>query len=191
MFDEQNATKKATSNGHFGKFQITTQEMLFVLFCAFHVGMRKREIIECRRDWVNLEKGFMQIKGTSTFAPKDKEARKVPLSPAFMDYLRRAGGFSQTANQQEEAPYILKPNRKQKKSRYRYDPRKPFERLVSAAGVPWMTLHGARHTFATLLLDQGASISNVAMWLGDDEQVARSHYIHHLSENEHHRHLFG
>ena len=41
-----------------------------------------------------------------------------------------------------------------------------FRRLVKSAGLPSLTLHGLRHTFATLGLDQGVDVLYVAEILG-------------------------
>lgn len=41
-----------------------------------------------------------------------------------------------------------------------------FSRIVRAAGVPRITLHGLRHTFATLGLETGADVLDIAAILG-------------------------
>lgn len=41
-----------------------------------------------------------------------------------------------------------------------------FQRLLAQAGIPKIRLHGIRHTFATYLLNRGASLNVVAALLG-------------------------
>ena len=71
-------------------------DMRFILFCGFHVGMRKQEIIEAIPEWFNLTRKTLEIRATATFRPKDRDARTVPLTDQFAEFpakLRIAKAF--------------------------------------------------------------------------------------------------
>src|SRR5205823_3145474 len=42
-------------------------EMKFILYCGFHAGLRKNEIIEARPDWFDLERGSLHVQATESF----------------------------------------------------------------------------------------------------------------------------
>lgn len=169
------------------------EDIKFILYCTFWAGMRFNEVVEARPDWFNVDDGYITVEQTDTFKPKNKKTRTIPLSPAFKKFLKGYGLPS---------PYMLAPYKLKKgKATYRYDFRKPWETVLAAAtknknallrvaGRPetadfsWITPHTARHTFASLLAQQGTSIFKVAEWLGDTIQVATAHYAH-LAPTDH------
>lgn len=54
--------------------------------------------------------------------------------------------------------------------------RTAFEGVIQRAGLDDVTFHDLRRTAASLALQRGASFSEVAALLGDDEAVVRQHY---------------
>ncbi len=148
--------------------------MRFILFCGFHAGMRKAEIIEARPEWFNLEVGTVKIARTETFRPKDREERTVPLTAAFKSFLASYG---------LPAPFMLKPEVTHAAWRYRYDFRKPWDNYLKAQGCERITPHIMRHTFASLLASAGVSIYKIAVWLGDDVRVVQQHYAKLLPQD--------
>lgn len=143
------------------------EDLKFVLFCGFHAGMRKAEIIEARPDWFDLKQGLIHILSTPTFRPKDRDARTIPMTKAFKAFLKTYGLRS---------PFMLQPHVPHGESRYRFDFRRPWTEYVSEHKCPWVTPHVARHTFASLLASAGVSIYKIAQWLGDDVRVVQQHY---------------
>jgi site-specific recombinase XerD len=142
-------------------------EMKFILYCGFHAGLRKNEIIEARPDWFDLERGALHVRATQSFRPKDREARTVPLTAEFQKFLRRYGMRS---------PFMLRPDVVKGAALYRYDFRRPFRQYMKSLGCEWVTPHVMRHTFASLLVSKGVSIYKVAVWMGDDVRVVQKHY---------------
>jgi site-specific recombinase XerD len=65
-----------------------TDDLRFVLFGGFHTGMRKLEIVEAVPEWFNLSTRTVEIRAPSTFRPKDRDARTVPLTDQFADFLK-------------------------------------------------------------------------------------------------------
>ena len=157
-------------------------EMKFVLYCGFHGGLRKNEIIEARAEWFDFERHSLHIGPTETFRPKDREARVIPLTKEFTKFLRRYGLRS---------PFMLRPDVTHGKARYRYDFRRPWVEFMKAQGCEWMTPHVMRHTFASLLASSGVSIYKIAIWLGDDVRVVQKHYAKLLPKDEDIEKAFG
>ena len=159
-----------------------TDEMRFILYCGFHSGMRKEEIIEARPDWFDLRAGCVNIRFTSTFTPKDKEERSIPLTADFKAFLAKYG---------KPSPYMIAPDTGYGLYKYRYDFRRPFADYIEAFGkghrlgtdelapkqdLSWITPHIMRHTFASLHAIAGTSIYKIAVWLGDGVGVVQKHY---------------
>lgn len=143
-------------------------DMKFVLFCAFHAGLRKAEIVEARPDWFDLKRLQVHVRKTATFRPKDRDERQIPMTKAFKAFLKGYGLRS---------PFMLRPEVPHGESRYRWDFRRPWDEHVAEQKCPsWVTPHIARHTFASLLASAGVSIFKISEWLGDDVRVVQKHY---------------
>jgi integrase len=143
------------------------EDLKFALFCGFHAGLRKTEIIEARPDWFDLQSGLIHVRKTDTFRPKDRDERTIPMTKAFKAFLRGYG---------LRTPFMLQPDTPHGKSRYRWDFRRPWAEYVKKHKCPWVTPHIARHTFASLLASAGVSIYKISQWLGDDVRVVQKHY---------------
>lgn len=142
-------------------------DLRYVLFCGFHAGMRKLEIVEAVPEWFNLPGRTVEIRATSTFRPKDRDARTVPLTDQFAEFLKRYGLRS---------PYVLQPDVTHGTHRYRFDFRRGFSDYMKAQGVPWISPHVMRHSFASICASKGIDIYRIATWLGDDVRVVQRHY---------------
>lgn len=142
-------------------------DLRFILYMGFHAGLRKREIIEARPFWFDLPNGMLHLRMTATMRFKDKEERSIPMTADFQKFMQSYG---------LREPFLLKPEVKPGKGKYRYDFRKPFEDYMKAQGCVWLTPHIMRHTFASLLATSGVSIYKVALWLGDDVKTVQKHY---------------
>lgn len=172
-------------------------EMRFILYCGFHAGMRKEEIIESRPHWFDLRAGCVNIVFTDTFTPKDKEERSIPLTAEFKAFLGEYG---------KPTPFMIAPEVGHGRSRYRYDFRKPFADYIASYGngrrlgtkklakkqdLSWITPHIMRHTFASLHATAGTSIYKIAVWLGDGVDVVQKHYAKLSPRDEDINRAFG
>jgi integrase len=146
-------------------------DLRFILYCGFHAGLRKKEIIEARPEWFDLERGVLHVVQTATFTPKDKEDRTIPLTAEFKEFLKSYG---------LQSPFMLKPAVEQGKSLYRYDFDRPYFAYLVPLGYRWVTPHVMRHTFGSLLASSGCSIFKVAVWMGDEVRTAQKYYAHLL-----------
>ena len=107
---------------------------------------------------------------TDCWETKDGELRHVPLTDRFKEFLQTFG---------KPSPYMVAPWKPKKgKSRYRYDIRAPFEKYVTDKGMSWVTPHVMRHTFISLRVQAGVSLSKIAIWTGTAVKVLQEHYAH-------------
>jgi integrase len=148
------------------------EDLAFVLYAGFHAGLRKNEIIEARPWWFDLRNGLLHLRATATMKFKDREERTIPLTKGFAEFLKSYG---------LREPYMLRPDVKHGRNRYRYDFSRPFFDHVKTQGLEKigqtrLTPHLMGHTFASLLVSNGVSLYKVAVWLGDDPRVVESHY---------------
>jgi integrase len=145
----------------------TREDLKFVLFVGFHAGLRKREIIEARPFWFDLENGLLHLRRTPTMNFKDREERTIPMTPKLREFVKSYG---------LREPFMLRPDVKQGQNRYRYDFASPFHEHCTAQGMEWITPHTMRHTFASLLASRGRSLYKISIWLGDDPRVVDRRY---------------
>jgi len=163
------------------------REMKFILYAGFHAGLRKGEIVQARPEWFDLRLNIIHIVESEDWKPKDKDKRTIPLSAAFRKFLAE----EMSVDGELPGPFLIYPEKKQGKARYRYDFRKPFESYVNEKGFAWLKPHVMRHTFASLLAIAGVSIFKIAQWLGDDVKVVERHYAHLLPQDSDIERAFG
>lgn len=144
------------------------EDLRFIFFCGFHAGLRIGEIVSARAGWFHLDSagGFLTVQSDDVFQVKS-QARTVPLSLEFRAFLEGYG---------LREPFMLRPDRRQGRAPLRYDCRKPFGNHVRAQGLPWVTPHTMRHTFASLHAMAGRSATKVARWMGITVGVFDHHY---------------
>jgi site-specific recombinase XerD len=80
--------------------------------------------------------------------------------------------------------WCITPMKEREKSRYRYDFIKPFNTFLEFASEKTgqdytsVTPHVMRHTFASILINNGISLTKVSIWMGYDMRTTRRHYAH-------------
>lgn len=153
------------------------QDLQFVLFCGFHAGLRRREIIHARPAWFSedlrtltvprKEKQRLADGTTFVWESKDRETRQIPVSESFARFLR--------SFLDRKAAFCLHPKAASKP--YRWDFRRPFEAFVRAQGRPDCTIHAMRHSWITNMCNSGNhDIMEIAAWSGDGIQVIERNY---------------
>ncbi len=187
------------------------QDLALVMMLGFFAGLRRREIDQARRDWIDLEAGVLTVRRTPTFAAKSTRGhRTIRLSPrlaAFLaDYLaapmrpRKRGHGCETAPEPVPLPllqphdYLVRPDKKpgrkiktrgKQENRYRFDARRPLEEHVAAQGLPWVSFHVMRHTWATLHALAGTPMTTLAKELGEEAETVFRHYVGYQRESSH------
>ena len=151
-------------------------------------GARIGEILALRWSDVDFETGTIHItrtvSGKGYMPPKSKNGiRKVPLDRGTLKLLSKykiqqgkekllcGDGYNLrnlvfTRSNGQKVPYNTAYG--------------AFSRLTKRSGLPYITIHGLRHTHATFLLRHGHSVNTVAERLGEDPKTIMDTYAHVL-----------
>ena len=148
-------------------------DLKYVLYCGFHAGMRALEIVESVPSWFDLKRHQLRLRKTPTIDFKDLEERNIVMSGDFHRFIQDEYGLRE--------PFMLHPENKHGKNRYRYDFRRPFYEYMKQQNCPWVTPHIMRHTFASLLASMdpmlgGPSDFEIATWMGNDLRTYQRTY---------------
>jgi integrase len=148
-------------------------DLTFVLYCGFHAGLRKNEIVNAKVGWFDLGAGLIHVQNDpkSGFILKDKDNRSIQISKPFNEFLCKF------LSDRDPGEYALRPAKVQGKWVYRYDFSRAWKSHMKRCGVT-CTIHDARRSFASNLLSGGENIYVVAKWLGDGVQVVERSYGH-------------
>lgn len=166
-------------------------DLQLVLWLGFFGGLRRLEIVEAHRDWIDLAGGVLHVKRTATYLPKGKKDRMVRISPRLAEFL---AAYMEAVPAVPGSPYLLRPDKLPGKVsrakgtkawRYRFDPRRSFNSLCVEAGLDWVHIHTMRHTFATLHAIAGTPLSVIAKELGDDPQLVFNTYVGYTRHGNH------
>lgn len=156
-------------------------ELQYILYCGFHAGLRKDEVIMSRPEWFDFgigQYGVLHVRFAPDWQPKDGTERTIPLSPEFSAFLQEKYFSLLRLLNGPAAQYMIAPKKvKEKGERYRHDFRTKFETFVGKCEVAF-TFHDTRRSFASVLVSAGVSIYKVAKWLGDDVEVVQRTYGH-------------
>jgi integrase len=125
-------------------------------------GCRREEILKLKWDDVSLE-------SSTIFLPDSKTgSRYVQLNAAAVELLN---GIDRSSN-------FVFPGRHDGQNKPLNNPRKCFTRVLKAAGIEHIRLHDLRHTHASILVNQGASLFVVQKALGHANTQSSLRYSH-------------
>ncbi|MBA5685927.1 site-specific integrase [Rugamonas apoptosis] len=126
-------------------------------------GLRREEILRSRHEHLDLEK-------KSLFLPKTKsgKSRHVALNDAALQIFKSTPRI-------DGSPWIF-PGKDPMKPLN--NPTKAWHRILAAAGVERCRLHDCRHTFASLLVNAGATLYQVQLLLGHASNATTQRYAH-------------
>lgn len=144
------------------------QDLHFFVALGLHAGLRKAEIIAARWEWIDWGNRNINIAASHGFKPKYGRKRTVPIRAELLHILSPA---------KDAEGFIIAPD-KDGGERYRYEPRKAFKSVAKDAGVPWLTPHLLRHSFASLLAEGGVSLYKLSKWLGHSHTEVTEIYSH-------------
>ena len=131
-----------------------------------------------RKSWFDLESRILNIPGkdtvagangkSSTWLPKDGEARSIPISQQFCDFLN---SFLES-----KSDYCLPSKRSENGL---YDFRLPYETFMANNGNKKFTTHAMRHSWISELCNSGNhQITEVSAWSGDTLETIQKNYWH-------------
>lgn len=151
---KQEAPPKALSKEDLNKLLAVSPDHLKPIFLlGAHAGLRIGEVFGL--DWtdVSLFNGVITVKRSYNGPTKNGKTRKVPLSSKlesmFLDlqeYKNKHGRIFKT-----------------------FDPNPELRGLCRKIGIPEITFHSLRHTFATLALDSGKNPKDVQKIMGHSQ----------------------
>lgn len=172
--EQVDALLAAVPHRQAGRDAVTNSELHYILLAGFDAGLRTEEIVESRPDWFDLKRGLLHVQATENWIPKDREARTIPLTRRFLEFLE---------TYPMDGKYMIQPTVEKRAWRYRYDFRRSFKSFVASCGFPALTRHDMRRTFASLRVSAGVSIYKVARWLGDGVSVVERSYGHLIPQD--------
>ena len=138
-----------------------------VVVLALSTGGRRGELLNLRWSDINFKRGMLTFRET-----KNGETRSVPLTGYALDIL------TQHAQMRHLDTTLVFPNATGKRP---LGIRDAFEGAVKRAGVVNFHCHDTRHTFASYLAMNGASLMEIAEVLGHKTLAMVKRYAH-LSE---------
>lgn len=150
----------------------------YVLFCGFHAGLRRGEIMHSTPTWFHLDREILRVPrvdevAANVFEVKDSETRDIPLSEDFLAFVK---DFLRDKKRNE---YCLQNPTKRRSKTGTYDFRRPFTEYASETGIPELFPHAMRHSWITEICNSGNhSVQEVAAWSGDSIDTIEKHYWH-------------
>jgi integrase len=157
--------------------------LLNIVDCAINTGMRKGEILSLR--WSQIRDGLIYLRKTKT-----DRARQIPINntlAATLDRLSKHGEPSNIKRLDGGNTPMPRP-RTDHVFTYRGDPiknvRKAFMTALSKADIEDCRFHDLRHTFASHLVINGASLKSVQELLGHQDIKMTMRYAHLSQEHK-------
>lgn len=138
-----------------------------IVVLALSTGARKNEILKIKWQDLNLERGMVTF-----FDTKNKEIRSLPIRGLSLEILKE---HSKNAN--HKCPYIFTSNNICKP----IDIRSAWEAALKRADIDDFKFHDLRHSAASYLAMNGASLAEIAEVLGHKTLQMVKRYAH-LSE---------
>lgn len=164
------------------------------LLLALYTGLRKGELLALTWDDVDYDKKLLRVNKSRTGSrkaittqittPKTKSSnRKIPLNDTVLEALK-----AEKKRQDEHAEILGKGYDKSSSFIIRTVLGKPYvnlsainrvvNRLTEKAGLPHCTIHGFRHSVASILDDNGVPIQDISVLLGHESvQTTERIYI--------------
>lgn len=164
------------------------------LLLALYTGLRKGELLALTWDDVDYDKKLLRVNKSRTGSRKaittqittpktESSNRKIPLNDTVLEALK-----AEKKRQDEHAEILGKDYDKSSSFIIRTVLGKPYvnlsainrvvNRLTEKAGLPHCTIHGFRHSVASILDDNGVPIQDISVLLGHESvQTTERIYI--------------
>lgn len=126
-------------------------------------GTRREEALHARWEHIDLDAALWYLPKT-----KNGKTRHVLLNIEAVELLRNHPRI-------DGSPWVF-PGRDPSKPLN--NPRKAFSRILAAANLPHMKIHGLRHAFASVAVSAGASLYQVQHLLGHASPTTTQRYAH-------------
>lgn len=171
IFDPQNGRERYLSKEETKRLLDAVKEsknpqMQNIIELLLFTGARKREIMDAKWEDVHLERRFIRVPLSKSGKP-----RNIPLSSAAMEVIERLPRF-------KDCPFLVPNPATLQPYTGVYE---VWHRVRKQAGLEDVRLHDLRHTYASHLVNAGASIYVVSKVLGHS-QIKNTMRYSHLSE---------
>lgn len=147
---------------------------------GLRAGLRAGEIRGLQWSAVDLARGLLTVDRSLVLgklqAPKSGKARTVPMHPELKSALDALSAARPVTPSGKASPWVLAGEAGGPQGRDLLT--KALRRAVRRAGVPPVTPHGLRHSFATQLVHAGAPLTVVKELLGHSSITVTVRYAH-------------
>lgn len=160
-----------------------------------HTGLRSNEARSLGWEHIDFKNGLIRVErqarqsmkaGRKTWTTlKSGHARIIPMSNHLRKILERWRFEQRTWLHENGADNLQDLVFTREDGQFIYDhfAMTPFQDLSEQAGLPVITLHTLRHTYATLLIQQGLPLPGIQAMLGHSSLATTvKHYIHVTDE---------
>ena len=145
----------------------TSKNLYLITLLALSTGMRQAEILTLQWDHINFDRNTITL-----FKTKNKEIRVVPLVGLAKTQLQEHGKVRSLKN-----PFVFA-GRNHSSAKF---PRKAWSTVLKKTKIENFTFHDCRHSAASELAMNGASLHEIAAVLGHKTLAMVQRYAH-LSE---------
>lgn len=173
MHQENNQRQRYLSGGELRSFLTALDEELNrsladALRFLLMTGARRNEVLQARWNSIDLDKQQWYLPNT-----KSGKSRFVLLNDGAIDLLRQrsrpAGHLYVFPGKNVGEPIC--------------NPYKGFKRVLVRAGISDLRIHDLRHSFASLAINNGATLYEVQHLLGHADSKTSQRYAHMASDN--------
>ncbi len=169
------------------------------VYLAGYLGLRREEICGLRWDCVDLEHHQLRIKHARTSAgsklvekaPKNKTSARLLYCPAELEEVLKGELAYQVEHADirvsplaQEGFVVCWPDGEPVRPNYLSD---RFSKLIKDNKLPRLTLHGLRHSFASIANNQGVSLFDIGKALGHSTPSTTGKIYTHLFDQTHER----
>lgn len=178
LMKENNQRLRFLSHDELKKFlDVSPDHLKEIIICAVNTGMRRGELLSLK--WEQIRNGFIYLQNTKTDEP-----RQIPVNDTLAEL------FARIKKQNPGSAYVFayrtikKDNARKhlKVVKFNNNPmntiKHSFETAVKKSGIEHCRLHDLRHTFASHLLMNGASLRDVQELLGHKTMEMTLRYGH-------------
>jgi integrase len=160
--------------------QVDSQKYRTLFMLGVFTGARQGELLGLKWgdvDWTTCQIGILRTfnKGRFFMTKTKTSIRKIDLGPTVISELRKW----KLACPQNELNLVF-PNRAGGPINYSNMVRRHYHPALEKAGLPRMRFHDLRHTYASLLIDQGENLKYIQTQLGHSSPTVTLNVYAHL-----------
>jgi integrase len=146
-----------------------------IILLAAMTGLRKGELLNLQWNDVDLQRGILLVRSSMSYRTKGGKIRMVPLNTPALQMLQRLPRTSSTVFPGDRG------------GAYNHDfLARRFKKAIKECGLnPTLHIHSLRHSFASLLVQDGVPLYHVQKLLGHSSSRVTEIYSH-LGQSELH-----